>query len=132
MAGVRDGLVAASCTVDMRFLMAAAIVIGRAVRRIHGRGINRVFVHVVAVNVVKVAIVKIVPVTLVPDCGMPAPKSVRMAVAVVFVQCGLGNGNILRCNDLHTRPNGRRRKLLICLMLRGWLLGLDSNQQPSG
>jgi hypothetical protein len=86
MAGVRDGLVAASCTVDVRFLMAAAVVIGRAVRRIHGRGINRVFVHVVAVNVVKVAIVKIVPVTLVPDCGMPAPKPVRMAVAVVLLK----------------------------------------------
>jgi hypothetical protein len=85
MAGVRDGLVAASCTVNVRFLMAAAVVIGRAVRRIHGRGINRVFVHVVAVNVVKVAIVKIVPVTLVPDCCMPAPEPVRMAVAVGLV-----------------------------------------------
>ncbi len=40
--------------------------------------------------------------------------------------------NTLRLNDLSHHTQARESKVLILLVLRIWLLRLDSNQQPSG
>jgi hypothetical protein len=49
-----------------------------------------------------------------------------------IVQCGHGDGKALRIDSLDGGPTTPKRKLLILLALQGWLLRLDSNQQPSG
>jgi hypothetical protein len=49
-----------------------------------------------------------------------------------IVQCGLDDSKLLRNNDLAESPTIQAGKLLIVLALVAWLLGLDSNQQPSG
>ena len=49
-----------------------------------------------------------------------------------IVQCGHGACKALRIDSLDDWLTTLKRKSLILLDLHGWLLGLDSNQQPSG
>ena len=49
-----------------------------------------------------------------------------------IVQCGHGDCKALRIDSLDGGPTAPQRKFLILLGLQGWLLRLDSNQQPSG
>jgi hypothetical protein len=42
-----------------------------------------------------------------------------------IVQCGYDEPKALRCNDLLVQPMAPPRKLLILMMLRGWLAALD-------
>jgi len=63
---------------------------------------------------------------------MPPSRLLRKAPVADIVQCGLGVHNIRRINGLGAVREPCHCKLLILLMLQGWLLRLDSNQQPSG
>ena len=49
-----------------------------------------------------------------------------------IVQCGHGDCKALRIDSLDDWPTTLKRKLFILLDLQGWLLGQDSNLQPSG
>jgi hypothetical protein len=48
-----------------------------------------------------------------------------------IVHCGLPSHNVLNCKQIDHARKADPHNLLILLVLLGWLLGLDSNQQPS-
>jgi len=83
--GVRHTRMAACWAMDVSFLMAAARVIRRAVRSVRARGVERVFVHVVAMDVVQMPVVEIVRVAVVLHRHVAAGGSVRVRVSVVLL-----------------------------------------------
>lgn len=85
VASVRHTLVAAVGPVHVVLLVGAACVVWCTVRPVCARGIERVFVHMVAVNVMQVAIVQIVRVPVVLHRHVAASRSVRVRVSVVLL-----------------------------------------------
>ena len=107
MIAMRDGLVAATGSVPVSFLMAAAVVVGSCrcgISRVDG---NYVLVHMSLVRVVHVSVVEIVRVALMLDCGMPASGTMLMGMRVVrFTLVLLCHGillnavfGLIRCSD---------------------------------
>ena len=82
---VRYLLVPATGSVDMIGVVAAAVMVGRALRGVGGVDSEAMFVHVVAVRMVHVAIVEVVGVAVMSDRGVAAALAVRMRVTGVRV-----------------------------------------------
>jgi hypothetical protein len=80
---VRDRVVAAVGAVLVAFLMAAAIVAGRAASRIRGVDRQHVFLDGAAIGMVQMSVVKIIDVAVVEDARVPATRT--MLVSVVFM-----------------------------------------------
>jgi hypothetical protein len=81
---VRHCLVPASRTMQMRAVMPAAPVLGRAPVRIGRRHIDAVLVHVILVHVVHMTVVEVVDVIAMANGGMPALGTVLMGVVGVL------------------------------------------------
>jgi hypothetical protein len=95
MVAVRHGLVAATRTVLVAPLMAAAIVTGRAGVGIGRAHLDHVFVEMVAVRVMQVAVVEIVHMIAVPDRGVAAARTVLVRVVMMDFVLAVGHGPLL-------------------------------------
>jgi hypothetical protein len=78
MVAMRDGLMPATRSVHMTWLVSGATVVRRATIRILGRHFNDVLVYVIGVRVVKVPIVQVVDVIAMADRRMTAGGAVLM------------------------------------------------------
>lgn len=75
---VRDGLMAATRTVPVRRLMAAAAMLRRAAVGIGGADLHDMLIDAAIMRVVQMAVVQIVDVALVANRNVPAARPVRM------------------------------------------------------
>jgi hypothetical protein len=89
MVAVRDGLVTAIRTVFVVLRMPAALVLGRALRRIRIIDREAMIVHVVPVNVVQMPVVEVIVMVAVFHGGVTAPRLVLMAVPLVYLTIAL-------------------------------------------
>jgi hypothetical protein len=87
-------LVAAGRSMPMTFLVATAIVVGRAPLGIGAGYLDHVLVIVVAMRMVQVAVMEIVDVVAMLDRGVAAAWSV--AVRVILMDRVLGHASLLR------------------------------------
>jgi hypothetical protein len=85
VSGMRHALMSTRRPVHVSCLVTAAVVIGRTLRAVHVRDLNRVFVDVIAVNVVQMAIVKKILVAIVRHRRVTASGSVRVRMPLVFL-----------------------------------------------
>ncbi len=77
---VRHGIVSAAWAVTMGLVVTAALVIGRARRRVRGAHADPMLLHFRPALMVKVSLVKIVLVTVVLDAGVAAIRAVNVGM----------------------------------------------------